>query len=501
MKKIITIVLLLICTIGTKRICSQTTIVAATINNTCFANGENGLTADVKFNSCIASLPSTGGIVDGTGLRGPQTIAAKVDGSTKPISFLIGAATFTVSSSVGFDLGTSGTIVGLAPGPSPNDTFTTPVSAIKAGVNNTVLVRSSGVGGGQVIRNLTLDGNKSLFSGATALQLVGSVDTQIENIAVKNCDGEAVQLIAPIELHWTNGLVENNGTSASIHASASGLGSGSGNLSIKNVTVRLNGGDGILIEGGGAGIKLDTMNIDRNGGAGIRLQMQSVINATPTGLTLDTVTLESNADPVGQLVVSGSTATIVSLNVLNPTCNGSNQLGTVAPTCFVLDNVVFATFIGGSSFSGVNSFKVTNSSNVLIVNFKNGNTNLYASGSAVAETINTSPRVIYSAFYSGTLSATGTFARIIPDKAITVTRVNINFFSSGSTCTVFPKIRVSDGTRNIDITASTSQFADSGAMSQNYAAGANVDISLNIAQSCTAGNFQNANVEVQYTMQ
>lgn len=49
------------------------------LNSTQYADQFAGATADVQINSCIAALPSTGGICDATGLTGAQTIAAQVN--------------------------------------------------------------------------------------------------------------------------------------------------------------------------------------------------------------------------------------------------------------------------------------------------------------------------------------------------------------------------------------------------------------------------------------
>jgi hypothetical protein len=110
-------------------------------------------------------------------------------------------------------------------------------------------------------------------------------------------------------------------------------------------------------------------------------------------------------------------------------------------------------------------------------------------------------RMTFGAFYSGTLSAAGTFAQWIPDKAITITRINVVFFANGSTCSVFPVVQVTDGVTPINLTATATFSADSGVISQNYAAASTIQIKLSTAQTCSVGSFSNANVIVQYKMQ
>lgn len=68
-------------------------------NNTQYAAGFAGATADVKIAACLAALPSGGGTCDAQGLVGNQTIAATINIPAND-KLLLGNATFTVSSSI-----------------------------------------------------------------------------------------------------------------------------------------------------------------------------------------------------------------------------------------------------------------------------------------------------------------------------------------------------------------------------------------------------------------
>ncbi len=122
------------------------------------------------------------------------------------------------------------------------------------------------------------------------------------------------------------------------------------------------------------------------------------------------------------------------------------------------------------------------------------------------ETVSAAPRAVYHAFLPGALTsafctAPCTIARVTLDKAITVTRVQVVLRKAPGTCTTNAVIRVTDGTNSVSVTLDGS-IKDSGAVTQNYAAGVNLDVQLFVAASCGMNPTpQDANVEVQYRMQ
>jgi len=115
---------------------------------------------------------------------------------------------------------------------------------------------------------------------------------------------------------------------------------------------------------------------------------------------------------------------------------------------------------------------------------------------------NASPRGLYNAFLPNLTSAAATYQRTTLDKAITVTRLQVVLGTAGVGCTTQSTVSVTDGTTPITLTTvNGTAIYDSGAVSQNYAAAANLDIKIATAASGCTTAPQNANVSVQYRMQ
>lgn len=110
-----------------------------------------------------------------------------------------------------------------------------------------------------------------------------------------------------------------------------------------------------------------------------------------------------------------------------------------------------------------------------------------------------SPRAVYHAFVP-VLTSTSTDATSTLDKGVTVTRVQAQAITAPSGCSTNAVVRVTDGTSPINVTLSAAAN-DSGAITQNYAAGAALTISVSTAASGCTTSPANVNVEVQYRMQ
>ena len=88
------------------------------------------------------------------------------------------------------------------------------------------------------------------------------------------------------------------------------------------------------------------------------------------------------------------------------------------------------------------------------------------------------------------------------DKAITVTRFQLVLGTAGAGCTTQSTVSVTDSTNAVTLTtANGTAIYDSGAVSRNFAATANLDIKIATAASGCTTAPQNANVTVQYRMQ
>jgi hypothetical protein len=115
---------------------------------------------------------------------------------------------------------------------------------------------------------------------------------------------------------------------------------------------------------------------------------------------------------------------------------------------------------------------------------------------------NASPRSFYNAFLPNLTSAAATYQRATLDKAITVTRLQLVLGTAGAGCTTQSTMSVTDGTSPVTLTTvNGTAIYDSGAVSQNYAAAANLDIKIATAASGCTTAPQNANISVEYRMQ
>jgi len=116
------------------------------------------------------------------------------------------------------------------------------------------------------------------------------------------------------------------------------------------------------------------------------------------------------------------------------------------------------------------------------------------------ETLSASPRGEQNVFLSGALTSTWTGSTWTPDKAVTVTRVQVQAKSAPSGCTTNAIVRLTDGTSPVNVTISAAAN-DSGAIAQNYAAGASLSVAIQTAAAGCATSPADANVIVQYRMQ
>lgn len=116
------------------------------------------------------------------------------------------------------------------------------------------------------------------------------------------------------------------------------------------------------------------------------------------------------------------------------------------------------------------------------------------------ETFTASPRAEQNAFLPGALTATWTGATWTTDKAVTITRVQVQAKTAPAGCATNAIVRLTDGTTPVNITISAAAN-DSGAISQNYAAGASLQVLVQTAAAGCTTSPADANVTVQYRMQ
>ncbi|HVM59345.1 MAG TPA: hypothetical protein VMV72_00625, partial [Verrucomicrobiae bacterium] len=86
------------------------------------------------------------------------------------------------------------------------------------------------------------------------------------------------------------------------------------------------------------------------------------------------------------------------------------------------------------------------------------------------------------------------------DRAITVTRFQVQAKTAPAGCSTNAVVRLTDGTNPVNLTISGAAN-DSGAISQNYAAGATITVSVQTAAAGCSTSPADANATVQYRMQ
>jgi hypothetical protein len=111
-----------------------------------------------------------------------------------------------------------------------------------------------------------------------------------------------------------------------------------------------------------------------------------------------------------------------------------------------------------------------------------------------------SPRAEQSVFLPGALTSRWTGSSWTLDKAITVTRVQVQAKTAPSGCGTNAVVRLSDGTNNVNVTVNAASN-DSGAISQNYAAAAILTIGNQTAAAGCGTSPADAMVVIQYRMQ
>ncbi len=117
-----------------------------------------------------------------------------------------------------------------------------------------------------------------------------------------------------------------------------------------------------------------------------------------------------------------------------------------------------------------------------------------------SEALTALPRGEQNIFLPGALTATWTGSTWTPDKAITVTRVQVQAKTAPSGCTTNAVVRLTDGTNPVNVTISAAAN-DSGSIAQNYAAGATLTLSVQTAAAGCTTSPADANVTIQYRMQ
>ena len=116
------------------------------------------------------------------------------------------------------------------------------------------------------------------------------------------------------------------------------------------------------------------------------------------------------------------------------------------------------------------------------------------------ESFTASPRGEQNVFLPGALTSTWTGSTWTNDKAVTITRIQVQAKTAPAGCTTNAIVRLTDGTTPVNLTISAAAN-DSGAISQNYAAGSSLQVLVQTAAAGCTTSPADANIVVQYKMQ
>lgn len=271
----------------------------------------SGADAAAKTNACFAALPSTGGTCDARGMAGAQTWASNpFSGVTKPVTLLLGAATFTFSVDVAMPSNSKLRCEG--PG----------VTILKVANSSNVNITNSDPTGGNssiVLENCEVDGNRAnqtagfpvRFRGVTGLWILNNHvhDGYAGSISLDNnaagAAGRTVFIVGnrventtvgtqfPIQVgpNWSQVLIENNYLRGAADSSIGVDGAG-------YVTVR-----GNLIDTGGAGIEIEDSS---NNGATRNIQVVGNTIRSLTDAAQDAIRVVANNADVLDVLVEGN---------------------------------------------------------------------------------------------------------------------------------------------------------------------------------------------------
>jgi hypothetical protein len=116
------------------------------------------------------------------------------------------------------------------------------------------------------------------------------------------------------------------------------------------------------------------------------------------------------------------------------------------------------------------------------------------------EFLNAAPRSEQNIFLPGALGTTWTGSTWTLDRGVTVTRLQVQAKTAPAGCTTNAVVRLTDGTMPVNVTISAAAN-DSGSISQNYAGGAALTLSVQTAAAGCTTAPADANVTIQYRMQ
>jgi len=117
-----------------------------------------------------------------------------------------------------------------------------------------------------------------------------------------------------------------------------------------------------------------------------------------------------------------------------------------------------------------------------------------------SEALTALPRGEQNIFLPGALTTTWTGSTWTPDKAVTVTRMQVQAKAGPSGCTTNAVVRLTDGANPVNVTISAAAN-DSGSIAQNYAAGTPLTLGVQTAAAGCTTSPADANVTIQYRMQ
>jgi hypothetical protein len=501
-----------------------TTALTKQLNHVVYV-GDGVTSGDIgaAINAAYASLPQSGGTI----CIVPSTLGTPYNFKT-PIVFASSGKYGTLRG-----LGSSGVTASTVTGTTLNYTPTTATAAITL---DYVPVGATNPPTNHGLRDITLVNNQSIVTGgsgslAVGIQIgntnAGANDAVMDNVSVYGFGTGYVNTNnLAVNTNWVNPFFQGNKLAfqyaSIVEKFVNGIMAGNGQLvqSTINQTPELyftnlnsfgNTGGGAAFDFTRSKTSAGSLNLTNTHLENSQLTnahyVQGNVNVTITGGIME----DDNATGTGDWMIQPSVGQAF-VRVIGTTIKSSRQYtniflfntntrGVIEATNGSPSMLTAATFVGGADAANVTQQIVPLGTATAAYPWSFESTLKMPSLVLNMETISAAPRGVYSGFIPAGNAGANAYFRVILDKAITVTRVVVNAATPEAAVTTHAVIRVTDGSNNIDTTLGNgTQTYDSGALTQNYAAGVSLDIRIatNSAGGTAAANI---GVTVEYKMQ
>jgi hypothetical protein len=455
------------------------------LNNILFIDGMRYPCSDAGLNAAEAALPRQGGSIITTGCQGTGFNISSQVVFNKPTTLLLGAATWTCRSSIGaapcFAVTKPSHIIGLGEAvPRPRGGATPDLaSKIMAGsgfTNYLMGIFATGDWADAIfssVDNVSLDGNNQAASGVECVNTYGctfrSLNINNPQIGVLiTSTGRQYSEGSSLERLWIFAP-----KSYGVYLASSSSSPSAANAVWRDIHIN-------LTKAGSVCIGTDTHALFKNSVVDyVKCWLNSSSNMTQTALA-------ANANMDGTVFTG--------FNVETEMSRGSNPRGIFV--AHGINQPSILNYVTQGFPTVTNQFGATpfSSASRQLASYLN---NVSVGGDA---TFSASPRPPLSCFLPSLLTSTWTGCTFTLDRAISVTRIQVQAKTRPVMCTTNAIVRLTDGTSPQDVTIALAAN-DSGSITQNYVATAVLTVAVQRAAMGCGTSPADANVIVQYRMQ